>query len=132
MKDICIIFIVEKYNGYQFIYIIRQPRFVLLSKSKVSLEMYVFSLLLKVSIFSNEQIVFGKFLYKWGAHYLKHLLVKPGPGTLCSTSFHVSWIFRNLKVDDSLSSSISFKSRCISQKKSLKSIPNIVYTTLNG
>ena len=68
-----------------------------------------FSLLSKVSFFSNWRTLFDKVLYKRGAQYLKHLFVKLEQGNLCSTSFHVSGLLRKLVVDVSLSSNTSFK-----------------------
>ena len=82
---------------------------VLVPKSKVSLNKNAFSCFLKVTILSNWRIVFGKVLYKWGAQYLKLLLVKPGLGILFSTSFNVSLLLHKFMGDGSRSSSISFK-----------------------
>ena len=71
--------------------------------------MYVLVFFLEISKFSNWWKVFSKAWNKGGARYSKLQIVKPGPGTLFFTSFHVPRLLRKFKVDSSWNSSISFK-----------------------
>ena len=83
---------------------------MLVSKSKVSLNVNKYiQCILKNFDSSNWQIGFGNVLYTQGAQHLENLMAKPEQGTPCSTNFHGSWLLPKLIVDDSISSSNSFK-----------------------